>query len=73
MDIKQLKYTSHEIQNELPTIMAIMAQQVLRKIICQFQSKYYTIMIDGTTDVSNAEQVVFVIRWVTICLSMRSS
>lgn len=47
-----------------------MAQQVLRKIICQFQSKYYTIMIDETTDASNAEQVVFVIRWVSDDLSV---
>ena len=67
MEKKQLKYTSHEIQNEL---LSIMAQQVLRKIICQFQSNFYTIMIDETTDASNAEQVVIVIRWVSDDLSV---
>ena len=34
MEKKQLKYTSHEIQNEL---LNIMAQQVLRKVVHQFQ------------------------------------
>ena len=67
MEKKQLKYTSHKIQNKL---LSIMAQQVLRKIICQFQSKFYTIMIDETTDASNAEQVVIVIRWVSDHLSV---
>ena len=47
MEKKQLKYTSHEIQNEL---LNIMAQQVLHKVVHQFQSTFYTIMIDETTD-----------------------
>ena len=67
MEKKQLKYTSHEIQNEL---LNIMAQQVLRKVVHQFQSTFYTIMIDETTDFSNAEQVVIVIRWVSDDLSV---
>ena len=37
MEKKQLKYTSHEIQNEL---LNIMAQQVLRKVVHQFQSTF---------------------------------
>ena len=52
MEKKQLKYTS---QNEL---LNIIAQHVL---VHQFQSTFYTIMIDETTDSSNVEQVVIVI------------
>ena len=47
-----------------------MAQQVLCKVVHQFQSTFYTIMIDETTDFSNAEQVVIVIRWVNDDLSV---
>ena len=67
MEKKQLKYTSHEIQNEL---LNIMAQQVLRKVVRHFQSTFYTIMIDETTDSSNSEQLVIVIRWVNDDLSI---
>ncbi len=58
---KQLKFTSHEIQNEL---LSIMAQYILRQISRNLQSSYYAIMADEVTDVSNCEQVAIVIRWV---------
>ena len=67
MEKKQLTYTSHEIQNEL---LNITAQHVLRKVVHQFQSTFYTIMIDETTDSSNVEEVVIVIRWVSDDLSV---
>ena len=31
--------------------------KVLREIMCQLQSSVYTVMIDETTDISNAEHV----------------
>ena len=62
------KFTSPEIQNEL---IYIMAQQILRLIVQRFQSKYFTIMIDEATDVSNSEQVVIVLRWVDEDLSVQ--
>ena len=43
---QQLKYTAHEAQNEL---LSIMAQQILRSIAVQIQNAvYFTIMIDET-------------------------
>ena len=60
---QQLKYTAHEVQNEL---LSIMAQQILRDIAVRIQSAvYYTIMIDETSDCSKKEQVVLVFRSVS--------
>ena len=67
LERKHFKYTSHEIQNEL---LCIMAQQVLRKVVPKLQSSFFTIMIDETTDASNVEQVVIVIRNVDDDLSV---
>ena len=55
---KQMKYTSHEIQNELVSIMSL---QVIREIASQIQSApYFTMMIDEATDLTNIKQVVLV-------------
>ena len=54
------KYTSHENQNEMLTIMARFVQnQILNKVR---KSPFITIMVDETTDVSNKEQLTFIIR-----------
>ena len=55
LEKKRMKYTCREIQNE---ILSIMAKAVLWKIISKFQSSFFTVMIDETTDISNTEQVV---------------
>ena len=48
---KQMKYTSHEIQNELLSIMSL---QFIREIASQIQSApYFTVMIDEATDLAN--------------------
>ena len=55
----KMKYTSHEIQNE---VLSIMSLQVFCEIIIQIQSApYFTVMIDEATDLDNIEQVVLVI------------
>lgn len=60
---KSNKYTSGEVQNE---IIKVMALRVLGNIISSFQEAlFYTIMVDETADISNREQVVICIRWVT--------
>ena len=60
---QQLKYTAHEVQNKL---LSIMSEQILRGIALQIKNaKYFTVMIDGTSDYSNKEQVVLVFRWVS--------
>ena len=57
------KYTSPEMQNEM---ISVMAHVVLRQIASSIHSSpFYTIMVDETTDVSNQEQVVLCIRWVS--------
>ena len=67
LEKKRMKYTCHEIQNE---ILSIMAKAVLRKVVLQFQSSFFTVMIDETTDIANTEQVVLVFRWVNSELSV---
>ena len=60
---KSDKYTSPSIQNE---IIKLFAFQVLREISTSIHSApFFTIMIDETTDVSNHEQVVLCICWVS--------
>lgn len=56
-------YISHTIQNE---IINVMAKHVLEEINVHLQqSPFLTLMLDETTDVSNKEQVVVVLRWVS--------
>ena len=62
LERQQLKYTSHEVQNELLSIMAL---QILCRIAAEIQSAvFFTVMVDEATDCSNKEQVVLVFRWV---------
>ena len=61
--LKTDKYTSHDMQNEIVKVMAL---RVLRKIAGSLQSaSFFTVMVDETTDVSNVEQVVVCLRWVS--------
>ena len=60
---KSNKYTSGEIQNEMLKVMSL---NILREISSILrESLFYTVMVDETTDVSNSEQVVICIRWVS--------
>ena len=62
MERKQLKYSSHEVQNEFLSIMAL---QVLREIAASLQlTVFYAVMVDETTDKANKEQVIHVFQWV---------
>ena len=63
MEKKQLKYNSHEAQNEFLFIMGL--QHVLCEIAASLQSAvFYAVMVDETTDKANKEQVILVFRWV---------
>ena len=69
MERKQLKYSSHKVQNEFLSIMAL---QVLREVAASLQSAiFYAVMVDETTDKVNKEQVVLVFRWVDDALVVR--
>ena len=61
MEKSQDKFTSPEIQNE---ILSIMALHILREIASELSGKWYTIMVDETTDLSNTEQMVLYLRYV---------
>lgn len=66
MSKKSNKYTSNNAQNE---ILKVMALNTLRKIAAQLeQSRFFCIMSDESTDVSNREQLMICIRWVDSCL-----
>ena len=63
LDKKANKYVSHDIQNELLKTMAL---SVLRELADSVrQSTFYTIMCDECTDISNREQLVICIRWIS--------
>ena len=53
----------HEIQNEILRLMSdrLLNEQIMKNI---HQAKFYTIMCDETTDVSNCEQAAICIRTV---------
>ena len=56
------KYTSHDMQNDM---LKAMAHKVLRNINSKLHNaSFFTIMADETTDTSNKEQVVIVLRYV---------
>ena len=56
------KYTSAEIQNEIPKVMAL---HILRKVVSSLCStRFVTVMMDETADASNIEQVVICVHWV---------
>ena len=57
------KYTSHQNQND---VLRIMATNVLRQVsVCLQRSPFLTLIMDETTDISNKEQSVIVLRWVS--------
>ncbi|KAL5499510.1 hypothetical protein EMCRGX_G010944 [Ephydatia muelleri] len=57
--VKQDKYTSPQIQNELLQTMAL---SIIRDIALSIrEAKYFTIMADEVTDASNREQVVVIL------------
>lgn len=61
MDKAQNKFTSPDIQNEM---LGIMALHILRDVSSEISGKWYTIMVDETTDLSNTEQLICCLRYV---------
>ena len=55
------KYTSPEIQYEMLSIMAL---HILRAVSSELSEKWYTIIIDETTDLSNTEQMICCLHYV---------
>ena len=61
MEKSRDKFTSPDIQNEILSIMSLYIQ---REINSEISGKWFTIMVDETTDLSNTEQMVFCLRYV---------
>ncbi|CAF4657931.1 unnamed protein product [Rotaria socialis] len=58
---EEIQFTDYKIQNEL---IDLMSKQVLNRILREIQqAKYFSIMIDETTDISKLEQVSLVVRY----------
>ena len=63
IDWLKRKHTSHQNQNDFLRIMAI---SVLREVAaCLQQSPFITLMMGETTDTSNQEQSIIILRWVS--------
>ena len=58
------KFTSTDIQNKHLSIMAL---SILRGIANSISGKWFTIMVDESTDLSNTDQMVFAYAmWMTM-------
>ena len=61
-EAKTVKFTHSTIQNDRLKLMSV---SILRNISKKVkQSKFYTIMVDEVTDVSNHDELVICIRWI---------
>ena len=54
------KYTSHDIQNE---IISLLATHTIRKLVSEIRNNYYSLICDEYTDISNSEQLTRCLRW----------
>ena len=71
MKQKTNKYTSGDMQNEMVKVMAL---RVLQEISWSIQSApFFSIMVEETADVSNVEQVVVCLRWVSETLKFQKN
>ncbi|CAF3001208.1 unnamed protein product [Rotaria sp. Silwood2] len=61
-NLSSLKFTDHKIQNEL---LILIQENITKQIVSDIKkSKYFSVMIDETTDISRHQQVSLVIRYV---------
>ena len=58
---KSEKYTSHDIQNE---ILSLMAHEIVRDLSDEIRETFFATICDEYTDVSNKEQLTICLRWV---------
>ena len=61
MERSRDKFMSPDIQNE---ILSIMAQFIQRELAKEVSGRWFTIMVDETTELSNTEQMVFCLPYV---------
>ena len=62
MENKTDKYCCHQIQNEL---LDVMANSITRNIVNKIrEAKYFSLMADEVTNVSNREQMIVCMCWI---------
>ena len=61
LEKKQGKFVTHDVQNE---ILTIMSNSVLRSLLKKIEGNIYSTMCNEYTDCSNHEQLPFCLRWV---------
>ena len=59
---KKVKYISHDIQNE---VLSIMSHQVLNKLLALIRDTMFSLIWDEYTDCSNKELLTFCVLWVS--------
>jgi hypothetical protein len=60
LQLKKNHYTSPDVQNEL---LSLMSDSIVSELASDISShKYYSIMVDETTDAGNIEQLVLCLR-----------
>jgi hypothetical protein len=58
---RKIAFTSPAIQNE---ILDLVAKELLRQLLAKIGQRWFCIMADETTDISNQQQLAFVVRHV---------
>lgn len=58
---KSDKYVSHDLQNE---VISIMANQLHRDLVRDISNSFFSTIADEYTDVSNNQQLVICLRWI---------
>lgn len=67
IDRPQNKFTSPDIQNK---VLSIMALHTLRDITADISGKWFSLMVDETTNTSSTEQMVVCLRFVDNSLTV---
>ena len=60
LEKKQGKFVTHDVHNE---ILTIMSNSALRSLLKKIEGNIYSTMCDEYTDCSNHEQLTFCLRW----------
>ena len=61
LERKEYKYTPHEIQNE---IISIVANNVICNLVADIRAGVFARIADEYTDISNEEQLTICFRWI---------
>ena len=62
LERKEDKYISHQIQNE---IISIIANNVIPNLVADIHGGFFALIADKYTDTSNKEQLTICIQWVS--------